>query len=58
MLDDTIMPGEMLLIPIIDQCVNPNIAIINQTQDFTITHALEQPSPQVEEVKAPDSSRK
>ena len=38
MLDDTIIAGEILLIPIIDQCVNPDVTIISQTQDFTITH--------------------
>ena len=53
------MPGETLLIPIIDQCVNPGIAIISQTEDFTITHDIKsQPSPKAEEAKASDGLQK
>ena len=53
------MPGETLLIPIIDQCVNPDIAIISQTEDFTITHDIKsQPSPKAEEAKASEGLQK
>ena len=44
MLDDTIMPGETLLIPIIDQEADCGVAIISQTQDFTITHKIDAPT--------------
>ena len=45
MLDDSVIAGEILLIPMRDDGIGEDIKVIKQTQDFMITHRFESQSP-------------
>ena len=45
LLEDTIIPGETLLIPIREAMNYEDVAIISQTQDYKITHIADNDEP-------------